>query len=102
MLKASSSQAKTEEEGVIEEIGYLIGSKGDMQYEKNQQEIKEIDEEQDQLLERHKEVNEKYKGRYSKEKIEILEKDIDLLWKKSSESEQLTNFEDTKSRCLER
>jgi hypothetical protein len=28
------------------------------------------------------EVNEKYKGRYSKEKIEILEQDRDLQWKK--------------------
>ena len=31
---------------------------------------------------RHREINEKYRGEVSKEKITILEQDIDLLWEK--------------------
>ena len=53
-----------------------------MHYEKNQQEVQEIDEKQDKLFARHKEINQKYRGKVSKEKITILEQDIDLLWEK--------------------
>ena len=71
-----------EEEDDLDEIGYLIGSKGDLQYEKSQQEIKELDDQQEKLLNIHKELNARNQGRVTKEKVDVLEKDIDCLWDK--------------------
>jgi hypothetical protein len=48
-----------ESEETLDEIGYLIGSKGDLQQEKHQKAIQEIDEEQEKLLNIHKELNAK-------------------------------------------
>ena len=81
MMKARPIE-NPEEEETFDEIGYLIGSKGDLQYEKNQQEIQEIDEKQERLLKIHKELNAKYRGAITEEKVDVLEKDIDLLWEK--------------------
>jgi hypothetical protein len=77
--KPKSTQEKTKE---FDEIGYLIGSKGDLQQEKTKRRIKEIDEEQEKLLERHIKINYWSKGIATPDKIEVLERDIDCLWEK--------------------
>ena len=81
MIK-SRPKGNHEGEEALDEIGYLIGSKGDLQYEKNQQRIQELDEKQEKLLNIHKELNARNKGKVTKEKVDVLEKDIDCLWGK--------------------
>jgi hypothetical protein len=71
-----------EEKRELDEIGYLIGSKGDLQQEKTKQKIKEIDEQQEKLLGLHIKINSWSHGRATQEKIDVLEKDIDCLWEK--------------------
>ena len=50
MMKARPTENQEEEE-TFDEIVYLIESKGDLQYEKNQQEIQEIHEKQEKAVE---------------------------------------------------
>ena len=81
MMKSRLKETREEEED-LDEIGYLIGSKGDLQYEKNKQKIKELDEQQEKLLDIHIKINSWSQGRVTKEKVDVLEKDIDCLWEK--------------------
>ena len=63
--KPKDTHEKVEE---LDEIGYLIGSRGDLQQEKTKQRIKEIDEQQEKLLGLHVKINSWSQGRVTKEK----------------------------------
>ena len=82
-----------EEVEELDEIGYLIGSKGDLQQERTKQRIKEIDEQQEKLLGLHIKINSWSQGRATQEKIDVLEKDIDCLLEKVRVYEEDANQE---------
>ena len=83
-----------EEVEKLDEIGYLIGSKGDLQQERTKQRIKEIDEQQEKLLGLHIKINSWNRGRATQEKIDVLDKDIvDCLWEKVRVYEEDANEE---------
>ena len=88
--KPKSTPEETKE---FDEIGYLIGSKGDLQQEKTKRRIKEIDEEQERLLGLHIKINSWNRGKATQEKIDVLEKDIDCLWEKVRVYEEDANEE---------
>ena len=85
MIKALATKETIRYEDEVEEVGNMIGIQGDAAQRKKDQKIWFIDEEQDKRLKLHKDLQKNMpylQGGPSREKCVILEKEVDVLWKK--------------------